>query len=282
MTVTVEALKWSDIQRYLETDDRVLLPIGAVEQHGPHLALGTDTLTAAAVARDAGETARVLVYPPIWYGWSDGHLAFPGTVSLRPETLTAIVEDFVESLSLHGFRRFVLVNGHRRSNLPPLQIAASRLMLPGGRIVAVTDVGYLALEKSLQLRESSLGGLGHADELETSHMLHLHPEWVDMSRADVRIREHGGLLRQFMPSDPGQEGRSRYHLPSHPASFRAATGGTGLGGDARPSSAEKGRALHDALVDGLVTVLGELKSLPLPPSGPTLPRTFAGSAKPPA
>ena len=111
-------------------------------------------------------------------------------------------------------------------------------------------------------------------------MLHLHPEWVDMSRAEARIREHGGLLRQFMPSDPGQEGRSRYHLASRPASFRAATGGTGLGGDARTSSAEKGRALHDALVDGLVSVLSEIKSAPLPPTGPTLPRASVGSSRP--
>jgi creatinine amidohydrolase len=264
-SVAAEALRWEEVKEYLAGDDRAVLAIGALEQHGPHLAMGTDTITAGAVALDAGTQSGVIVYPAIPYGWSDGHMAFAGTVTLRPETVEHLIEDWVESLSVHGFRRFLIVNGHRRSNLPPLQIAATRASRRGGRLVAIADLGYVALPESLELATSELGGLGHADELETSHMLHLRPDCVDMSLADTRLRHSGPILRQFMPSDPREEGRSRYFLPPHPQSFRTATGGTGLGGDAKPSSAEKGIKLHNAMVAGVCKILEELKSLPLPP-----------------
>jgi creatinine amidohydrolase len=247
----------------LKKDDRAVLAIGALEQHGPHLAMGTDTITASAVASDACHRTGVLVYPPLSYGWSDAHMGFPGTVSLRPETIQAFIEDWVESLTAHGFRRFLVLNGHRRTNLPPLQIAASRLSLSAQRIVAVADLGYVALEKSLEIATSHLGGLGHADELETSHMMYLRPEAVEMKFAETRIRHSKGLLRQFLPSDPREEGRSRYYLPPTPETFRKATGGTGLGGDARPSTKDKGQILHEAMVAGVCEILGELKALEL-------------------
>jgi creatinine amidohydrolase len=261
---SAEMLRWDQVETYLESNDSAVIAIGALEQHGPHLATGTDTITANGVAQDAATRAGVLVYPPIPYGWSDGHMAFPGTVTMRPETVESVIEDWVESLTIHGFRRFLIVNGHRRTNLPPLQIAASRMTKKGGRLVAVADLGYVALPESLELSASDLGGLGHADELETSHMLHLRPETVDMSLAETRNRPSGSLLRQFMPSDPREEGRSRYFLPPHPYAFKKATGGTGLGGDAKPSSAEKGARLHEAMVSGVCAIIEDLKNLPLP------------------
>jgi creatinine amidohydrolase len=265
-TVAAEMLRWDQVEAYLKDDDRALISIGALEQHGPHLAMGTDTITASCVALDAGRQCGVLVYPPLAYGWSDGHMAFPGSITLRPETIEHFIEDWVESLTVHGFRRFLIVNGHRRTNMPPLQIAASRLMRSGQRLVAVADLGYVALETSLKLASSELGGLGHADELETSHMLYLRPEAVDMSLAETRNRPSGKLLKQFMPSDPREEGRSRYFLPPYPSTFRDATGGTGLGGDARPSNAAKGEQLHQSMVEGVCDILKELKALKLPES----------------
>jgi creatinine amidohydrolase len=260
----VGPMKWTDIERYLQHDDRAVMAIGAFEQHALHLGMATDLVTASAVARDAGEKAGVLVYPPLPYGWSDGHMAFPGTISFRPETIVAAIEDWVNSLTIHGFRRFLIVNGHRRTNMPPLQIAASKLSQSGERLVAVADLGYVALEESVAIATSGHGGLGHADELETSHMLYLSPESVDMSKAETRIRTSGRFLRQMQPSDPREEGRSRYYLPPQPMSFRRATGGTGLGGDAVPSTREKGERLHAAMVANLCEILDELKAMPLP------------------
>lgn len=263
-THRADHLRWREVEAYLKEDDRVLLPIGAVEQHALHLAMGTDTITADAVCRDAAERVGIISYPPIWYGWSEGHLAFPGTASLKPHTLISMIVDIVESLSLGGFKRFIIVSGHRRGNLPPLQIAASQLSSGGERMVAVADLGYLALEETLRLRKSQLGGLGHADELETSHMLYLAPELVDMAAGAEKPAHVPDLLQQFMPSDPALEMRSRFYLPKALALTRPTPEATGLGGDASCSTAEAGAALHEAFVAGLIRVIDTVTKHKLP------------------
>lgn len=262
--VRAERLRWEDVAAYLKHDDRMLMAIGAVEQHGPHLAMGTDTMTAEAVAEDAGRRAGVLVYPPLWYGWSGSHMAFPGTATLRAETLMAVIEDVVESLSAHGFRRFVLVNGNRRANLPPMQIAATRLTEAGGRLVAVADVAYLATDTTPRLRHSEPGGIGHAGEMETSHMLHIHPELVCMDKAEKRLGQSRSPQTTFLPSDPAHAGDDCFFVPRHAKQFAEATGGIGVAGDPTVATAETGANLHAAMVDGLIRILDAVKGMPIP------------------
>ena len=98
MQVRVDQLTWPDVEKYLQQDDRAIITIGAVEQHGPHLAMGTDSITAEAVAFDAAKEAGVLVYPPIWYGWSEIHMDFEGTISLSAKTMQLVIEDLIKSL----------------------------------------------------------------------------------------------------------------------------------------------------------------------------------------
>lgn len=259
-----DRMTWPEIESYLQSDDRAILTIGAVEQHGPHLAMGTDSMTAEAVARDAGREAGVVVYPPIWYGWSESHMGFPGTTTLRPETMQAIVEDLVSSLSVHGFRRFVVLNGNRRVNLPPLQIAASNLSGEDDRLVWVADVAYLAFDEGAVLRRSAPGGIGHAGEMETSHMLHLHADCVWPDKALAKPGGHRSPNPSFMASDPAHEGGSRYYAPRTAAAFRRAHP-EGVAGDPTAASAETGAALHRAMVGGLVRLLGLLADAPLGP-----------------
>ena len=98
----------------LDRDRTVLvLPLGSVEQHGNHMPLGTDTLLAQAVCLAAAEQAgKVAVLPPPWYGFSAHHMRFPGSITLRAETLMALAEDVVGAVVKHGFRRILIVNGH--------------------------------------------------------------------------------------------------------------------------------------------------------------------------
>lgn len=117
-------LSWEQIQEYLARDDRVILPIGATEQHGRHLGVGADYLIAEAIAREIGEQTRVLVAPALAYGMSHSHMEFAGTVSLSPTTLIAVLNDILQSLYRHGFRRVLIVNGHG-GNQPSVQSAAS-------------------------------------------------------------------------------------------------------------------------------------------------------------
>lgn len=262
--VRVDRLTWPEIESYLGRDDRAVLTIGAVEQHGPHLAMGTDSMTAEAVARDAGLRAGVLVYPPIWYGWSESHMGFPGTASIRAETMQAIIEDLVQSLTIHGFKRFIVLNGNRRVNLPPMQIAASNLTRAGGRVVFVADVAYLSFDEGAALRRSEPGGVGHAGEMETSHMMHIHPDCVWADRAVKRLGAAKSPKPTFISSDPAYEGDSRYHHTRHPTQFRAAQP-EGVAGDPTVASKETGAKLHEAMVGGLVDLLGILADAPLPP-----------------
>lgn len=259
-----ERMRWVDIEAYLRNDDRVVLGIGAVEQHGSHCAMGTDSMIADAVARAGAERAGVIVYPPLWYGWSDMHMGFEGTVSIRPATMQALIVDFVESLTKAGFKRFLLLNGNRRVNLPPMQIAASELTNAGGRIVAVADVAYLAYGPVATLRRSPPGGVGHAGEIETSIMQHIHPDCVWIDEAVSKPQHAVTPQRAFMSSDPAFDGGDRFYLPRTAEQYRASSGGTGVAGDPTYSTPETGAAAFEAMVGGLVNVLEILKSSPLP------------------
>jgi creatinine amidohydrolase len=262
--VRVDRLCWPEVEAYLGKDDRAILTIGAVEQHGPHLVMGTDSMTAEAVARDAGLRAGVLVYPPIWYGWSESHMAFPGTTSIRAETMQAIIEDLIESLSAHGFKRFIVLNGNRRANLPPLQVAASNLTRAGGRVVFVADVAYLSFDEGAALRRSEPGGIGHAGEMETSHMMHIHPDCVWPDRAIKHLGVGNSPKPTFLASDPAYDGDSRYHHTRHPQQFRQAHP-EGVAGDPTVASEDTGAKLHSLMVTGLVNLLDTLAAASLPP-----------------
>jgi creatinine amidohydrolase len=107
----IRQANWHQIEAYLEADDRVVVPIGSTEQHGG-LSLMTDAILAERVATDAAEPLGVPVLPVIPFGVSTYFLGYPGTISLRVETLVAVVRDVLDSLAYTGFRRVLIVNGH--------------------------------------------------------------------------------------------------------------------------------------------------------------------------
>jgi creatinine amidohydrolase len=103
---------WPEVEAYLQRSTGIILPIGSTEQHGPNGLVGTDAICPEAIAWALGERHGVLVGPTLPLGMAQHHLAFPGTLSLRPSTLIAMLEDTVASLSCHGFRQVFLLNGH--------------------------------------------------------------------------------------------------------------------------------------------------------------------------
>ena len=108
----LQLMTWPEIEGYLKRSAGIILPIGATEQHGPIGLVGTDAICAETLAWAAGELTGAAVGPTLTVGMSEHHMHFPGTITLRPTTLAAVVRDVALALARHGFRRLLFVNGH--------------------------------------------------------------------------------------------------------------------------------------------------------------------------
>jgi creatinine amidohydrolase len=173
---------WRDVRAALDGGrHRVVVPFGAIEQHGSHLPLETDALLGDCLGPLLAERLDALCAPTVPIGCSEHHMGRAGTLSLRPETLQLIVRDLVESLSRHGFRTIVLLPTHA-GNAAPLAVAARLIEPPSGvRIVAVADMHALtrALYAAFDGHGSRLAEvIAHAGEIETSLILALAPAAV--------------------------------------------------------------------------------------------------------
>jgi creatinine amidohydrolase len=103
---------WPEVEAYLTQSQGIILPIGSTEQHGPTGLIGTDAICAEVIAKGVGEAVNGLVGPTINVGMALHHTAFPGSMSLRPSTLVALIQDYVKPLAHYGFTRFFFINGH--------------------------------------------------------------------------------------------------------------------------------------------------------------------------
>src|SRR5512147_1758297 len=107
----IAEMNWMQVEEYLKHDDRAVVPLGSTEQHA-YLSLSTDSILAEHVAVEAAEPIGVTVFPVVVYGLTPYFMAYPGTVSLRANTYLQVIHDILESLTQHGFKRIVFVNGH--------------------------------------------------------------------------------------------------------------------------------------------------------------------------
>jgi creatinine amidohydrolase len=210
-----------------------VLPVGATEQHGPHLATGTDTLLAEHVANAAAERTGDMVLPTLPYGCSLGHTdRWPGTLSLHPTTMTDVVVEVGRWAHASGFRKLVIVNGHA-TNGPPCQSAVLQLRheLPDlrPRFVSIFD-----LTPEIAARYTQDAPDFHANEAETSMLLHLAESQVRSERAvDEPDRTVGLVLSYAMP----------------------AVTASGVVGEPSTASAARGAELVNQLVEALADLL---------------------------
>src|SRR5580704_4124568 len=117
---------WPEVEAYLARSKAILIPIGSTEQHGPNGLLGTDALCPEIISRRAGDEAGILIGPTFNVGQAQHHMAFPGTITLKPSTMIAAMRDWTESLTRHGFERIYWLNGHG-GNIATINAAFSEI-----------------------------------------------------------------------------------------------------------------------------------------------------------
>lgn len=220
---------WEEIRELAKQNPWVILPVGATEAHGPHLPLSTDVIIAEAMAREGVREldacgVRALVAPPLAYTSAGYAAGFAGTVSVRPETVTALIVDIGQALARHGLRRLAIANAHLEpGHLGSLHAAVSALE-------GVTEVVFPDVTRrpwALRLTDEFKSGACHAGQYEGSIVMAERPELV---------RE---AIRALLPDNPASLSRA---IRDGKTSFEEAGGPRAYFGSPGGASAEEGRA----------------------------------------
>jgi creatinine amidohydrolase len=245
MIVDWDRLPAAALRDLAARDAIVLLPVASTEQHGPHLPTGVDVMLCGEVCRRAARElgakgVPAVVAPVLWPGLAEHHVAFGGTFTLSVATWHAVLEDLCRSILRAGFKRILIVNGHG-GNIAALN--ALNVELTRALAAPIASTTYFALATGMDAILEDQPGVMHACEAETSMMMALAPDLVDTTRfaeatgapGDARAGPFGGAILRWQ-------------------SFKELTA-SGVRGDARRASAEKGEKLFEACADGLAAAL---------------------------
>ena len=232
----LEEMTWEQVKEYLKHDDRLILAIGSTEQHGRHLTFATDAMVPAAIGRRVSEATGIILAPALAYGMSLHHLGFPGSLSLRPQTLVQVLLDILDSAAHHGFRRILLLNGHG-GNIASIGVALGDILNRRADL-EVRARSWWTLPAVETVTEELFPGVNdsHAGPTETAVFLALRPELAKMDRAaHTPDADTSALLTQT----------------SFPALYPHGV----IGDDPRLGSAEAGQKILDAAVKACVAEL---------------------------
>jgi creatinine amidohydrolase len=236
----------------------VTIPVAQLETHGPHLPIDVDVVQVQHVVDEAAARAPevFVAAPPIYYGFSEHVMDFPGTMNIRPEVMMEYLFDVCRSFARQGFERIVLVNGHG-SNRPICEIVTRRVTNETSAMCAT--LGHLTLSRAVlkAIRESPPGGTAHACEAETSEYLYLRPELVQMDKA---IDEYAPDYRPWRCDDFTEDAG-----PVHFMEFWSQRSKTGTEGAPSFATAEKGQQLLEAAIEKLIEFGRWWQSIEFPP-----------------
>lgn len=242
-------LPWTQIRDLPKDPGVVILPVGAVEQHGPHLPVLTDTLLATQVLNrtlaQLPDEVQAWALPAVNYGKSNEHLGFPGTMTLSTATLTAVLHELATSVKQAGFRRLAFFNGHG-GNVAVLDAAARDIRANTGLLTFCLHPSLYCQAPFPTTPEEQRFGI-HAGEIETSLVLAVAPELVHMEQA----------VRHFPPF-PQDVGPLFMFGTASAAWLSRDWSPTGVFGDATIATAEKGEALLNAATVRLGRLLADI------------------------
>lgn len=236
--IWLEHLTWLEAEQLLTPQTVVVLPLGAAaKEHGPHLPLNTDRLLAAYLAQRVAERVAVVLTPTVTFHYYPAFVEYPGSISLQLTTARDTIIDICRSLAAYGPRRFYVLNTGV-STVRALAPAAEMLAAEG---ITMRYTNLLHTLGPIEQQVAEQAGGSHADEIETSMLLYIAPQLVDMAKA----------ARDYHPGD-GPLTRT----PGGPGAYSA----TGIYGDATLATREKGQFVVEALVEALIEEIEELRS----------------------
>lgn len=232
----VEELTRFEMKDRIAKDCYAILPVGATEQHGPHLPIGTDKFLAEFVSERLAEKIDAVIFPTFNFGYSWVWKDLPGTLTLSQETFKKVLNELIVSMIGQGFKRIIIVNGHDSNNKAIRYVQREiKDVYPEIQVLMMFYPGMNELYKKY-MESSTWGGMFHADEWETSLMLAAKEELVDMDKAVCEYPEKPDL----------------YGLD---ASSLSEISKSGIYGDATKATKEKGEAIIEELIDNIVDVL---------------------------
>lgn len=263
-------LTYVDINEYLAVKDLVIVPIASLEQHGQHLPLYTDTVTAVEMSRRVSELIGVLHTPPIWMGYSPQHMHLPGmgrgTITVRSSTLLAVMYDVGRSLIHHGFNRIIFMNGHG-SNVKVVDPVLRQLRYETGALIGFIKPymeRYTGILKGLMENPPEETPGWHASELETSQDMAWREDLVRMERAE-HSKAH---IPEFLPRtfakkdgmpDVEFEGYTYFNFPMDHHEFIE----SGTIGNPMRATKEKGEESFRRLSEHVAKGILELMDVPV-------------------
>ena len=260
----------TDIREYLEHKDLILVPVASLEQHGPHLPLYTDTITAVEVSRRVAEQIAVLHTPPIWMGYSPQHMHEPGlgrgTITVRSSTLSAVMHDVARSLIHHGFNRIIFINGHG-SNVKVVDPVLRQLRYETGALIGFVKPymeRYTGILAGLMENPPEETPGWHASELETSQDLAWNEDLVRMDRAAFTKAHIPDFLPDSFAKKDGMpdvefEGYTYFNFPMDHHEFIE----SGVIGNPLRATKEKGEESFRRLSEHVARGVLELMKVPV-------------------
>jgi creatinine amidohydrolase len=254
----IEEMSWTEFDELRMDVDTVLFPMGSVEVEGPHLPLGVDSIVALEVAKKVAAGKKYLVAPLINVTYSEWHMGFPGTLSIRLSTLTQMLREICEDLVEHGLRKIMFINSHV-GNDPAIMEVAHELLRRSEARVGMVNLWAVANQMGKDIPELKEKTFLHAGEIMTSVMLALRPELVDMSKAKKEYLQArvDGFVQKGSPQVTFKGiSAYAYHLSDEVTK-------SGVMGDPLAASKEKGDKIIGLWVEFIRGYIEEFRKLPL-------------------
>ncbi|MGB3199630.1 MAG: creatininase family protein [Nodosilinea sp.] len=233
---------WPEVEAYLHESTGIILPIGSTEQHGPTGLIGTDAICAEVVAKGVGEAANALVGPTINVGMALHHTAFPGSMTLRPSTLIAVIQDYLTPLVRYGFTRFFFINGHG-GNIATLKAAFAETYtalasdrIPNAERVRCKTANWFMAQSVYTLAKELYGDQegSHATPSEVALTQYAYPDFIKQATLEPQVAP-------------------RCHAIYSPTDFRQHYPDGRMGSNPALATPEHGQQLYEAAVKDLTS-----------------------------